>query len=116
MPLALQSDPRSRWRHRLGHDRDGHEQPVHFHWNRLIEDLNPARPVVTQFLDSQTSRFEALIPGDSSVAVVKMLAKLAQREALVLTYNDLLLLIGALFVFGLILLPLVRPTRSFFSR
>jgi hypothetical protein len=29
-------------------------------------------------------------------------------EALVLTYNDLLLLLGALFVFGLILLPLVH--------
>jgi DHA2 family multidrug resistance protein len=45
-----------------------------------------------------------------------MLARLVQREALVLTYNDLLLLIGAVFVFGLTLLPLVRPTRSFFSR
>ena len=89
---------------------------LHFHWNRLIEDLNPARPVVTQFLDSQASRIQALIPGDSSVAAVKLLAKLVQREALVLTYNDLLLLIGALFVFGLMLLPLVRPTNSFFSR
>jgi MFS transporter, DHA2 family, multidrug resistance protein len=89
---------------------------LHFHWNRLIEDVNPARPVVTQFLDSQASRFEALIPGDPNAAAVKMLAMLVQREALVLTYNDLLLLIGALFVFGLMLLPLVRPTRSFFSR
>ena len=35
---------------------------------------------------------------------MKMLANLVQREALVLTYNDLLLLIGCLFVFGLMLL------------
>jgi DHA2 family multidrug resistance protein len=89
---------------------------LHFHWNRLIEDLNPARPVVQHFLDLQGSRFEPLIPGDPGAASVKMLAKVVQREALVLTYNDLLLLIGALFVFGLMLLPLVRPTRSFFSR
>ena len=41
-----------------------------------------------------------------------MLANLTQREALVLTYNDLLLLLGALFVFGLMLLPLVRRPRS----
>ena len=41
---------------------------------------------------------------------------LVQREALVLTYNDLLLLIGALFIFGLMLLPLVSRPRSFLSR
>ena len=89
---------------------------LHFHWNRLIEHLNPARPVVQHFLDFQASRLEPLISGDPGAASVKMLAKLVQREALVLTYNDLLLLIGAVFVFGLMLLPLVRPTRSFFSR
>jgi DHA2 family multidrug resistance protein len=89
---------------------------LHFHWNRLIEDINPARPVVTQFLDTQAGRLETLIPGDSSAAAMKMLAGLVQREALVLTYNDLLLLIGGLFVFGLMLLPLVRRPRSFLSR
>jgi DHA2 family multidrug resistance protein len=88
---------------------------LHFHWNRLIEDINPARAVVQQFLDAQTSRFESLIPGDPRHAALKLLANLTQREALVLTYNDLLLLLGALFVFGLMLLPLVRRPRSFFA-
>ena len=83
---------------------------LHFHWNRLIEDINPARAAVQQFLDLQVNRFNTLIPGNSSHAAMKMLANLVQREALVLTYNDLLLLIGSLFVFGLMLLPLVgRP-------
>ena len=89
---------------------------VHFHWNRLIENINPARPVVQQFLDAQASRLDPLISGDSNLAGVKMLANLVQREALVLTYNDLLLLIGGLFVFGMMLLPLVRRPRSFLSR
>ena len=31
---------------------------LHFHWNRLIEDVNPARPAVQHFLDMQTNRFE----------------------------------------------------------
>ena len=91
-------------------------QRLHFHWNRLIEDINPARAAVQQFLDSQINHFESLIPGDPSHAAMKMLAKLVQREALVLTYNDLLLLIGCLFVFGLMLLPLVGRPRSFLSR
>jgi DHA2 family multidrug resistance protein len=89
---------------------------LHFHWNRLIEDINPARAAVQQFLDAQTSRFDSMIPGDPHRAAIKLLASLTQREALVLTYNDLLLLLGALFVFGLMLLPLVRRPRSFFAQ
>jgi MFS transporter, DHA2 family, multidrug resistance protein len=88
---------------------------LHFHWNRLIEDINPARAAVQQFLETQTSRFDSLIVGDPRHAAIKLLANLVQREALVLTYNDLLLLLGALFVFGLMLLPLVRRPRSFFA-
>ena len=56
-----------------------------------------------------------MIPGDVHRAAVKLLANLTQREALVLTYNDLLLLLGALFVFGFVLLPLVRRPRSLFA-
>jgi DHA2 family multidrug resistance protein len=89
---------------------------LHFHWNRLIENINPARAEVQHFLELQVNRFDPLIPGDPSHAAMTMLAKLVQREALVLTYNDLLLLIGLLFVFGLMLLPFVRRPRSLLSR
>src|SRR5262252_3541696 len=88
---------------------------LHFHWNRLIEDINPARSVVQHFLDTHANRFESLIPGDASRAAIKLLSGAAQREALVLTYNDLLLLLGALFICGLMLLPLVRRPRSFLA-
>jgi len=88
---------------------------LHFHWNRLIEDINPARAAVQHFLETQMGRFDSLIPGDPRGAAIKLLANLTQREALVLTYNDLLLLLGALFVLGLLLLPLVRRPSSFFA-
>ena len=70
---------------------------------------------VQQFLEAQTSRVDSLVPGDPHRAAIKLLAKLTHREALVLTCNDLLLLLVTLFVFGLILLPLVRRPRSFFA-
>ncbi len=89
---------------------------LHFHWNRLIEDINPARGPVQQFLEAQTNHLDPLVPGDPGHVATKLLANLVQREALVLTYNDLLLLLGALFVLGLILLPLVRRPRSFFAQ
>jgi DHA2 family multidrug resistance protein len=89
---------------------------VHFHWNRLIENINPARPVVQQFLETQTNRFDSLIPGDPNHAAVSLLANMVQREALVLTYNDVLMLMGGLFVFALMLMPLVRRQRSLMAR
>src|SRR5215467_7435630 len=54
---------------------------LHFHWSRLIEDINPARPVVQQFLDAHANRFDLLIPGDPHQAALKLLANLIQREA-----------------------------------
>ena len=89
---------------------------LHFHWSRLIENINPARPVVQQFLDAQTARLESLISGDPAQAALKLLAGLVQREALVLTYSDALMMIGAVFVVGVILMPLARPPRTMFSR
>jgi hypothetical protein len=35
-----------------------------------------------------------------------------QREALVLTYNDLIMLIGSVFVAALLVMPLVRRPRA----
>jgi DHA2 family multidrug resistance protein len=85
---------------------------LHFHWNRLIEDINPARPAVQHFLDMQAGRLDPLVPGDTGRAAVKLLANLVQREALVLTYNDAIMLLGSLFVAALFLMPLVRRPRA----
>ena len=89
---------------------------LHFHWGRLIEDINPARSVVQQFLDTQAGRLDMLIPGDPAQAALKLLAGVVQREALVLSYSDALLMIGAVFVAGVMLMPLARAPRTMFSR
>jgi DHA2 family multidrug resistance protein len=85
---------------------------LHFHWNRLIENINPARPAVQHFLDTQAGRLDALVPADTGRAAVRLLANLVQREALVMTYNDAIMLIGGLFVTALLLMPLVRRSRA----
>jgi len=89
---------------------------LHFHWSRLIEDVNPARPVVQHFLDAQTARLDPLLAGDPHRAAIQLLGNIVQREALVLTFNDVILMMGVLFVVGLVLLPLVRSRSSFMSR
>jgi len=85
---------------------------LHFHWNRLIEDINPARQSVQHFLEMHTSRFDALTAGDAAQKAVKLLADTVQREALLLTYNDALMVLGLGFAAGLVLMPLVKSPRS----
>jgi DHA2 family multidrug resistance protein len=88
---------------------------LHFHWNRLVENVNPARPAVQHFLEMQANRFDTVMP-DGTRAAMKLLAQAVQREALVLTYNDLLIMIGLFFVGALLLLPLVARPRSMMAR
>jgi MFS transporter, DHA2 family, multidrug resistance protein len=85
---------------------------LNFHWNRLIEDVNAARPSVQHFLDMQTNRFGDLLTGDSHQAALRALANIVHREALVLTYNDVIMLLGCLFVAALLAMPFVKNTRS----
>jgi DHA2 family multidrug resistance protein len=85
---------------------------LQFHWNRLIEDVNTARPAVQHFLDAQTARLGALVPGDPHRAAVELLASLVRREALVMSFNDALMMLGGVFAVALLLMPLVRSPRS----
>jgi DHA2 family multidrug resistance protein len=89
---------------------------LHFHWNRLIEDINPARPAVQHFLEMQSNRLDSMIPGDPSRGAMKLLADVVQREALVLTFNDVIMLLSGLFVLGLVMMPLLRRPRSAMAR
>jgi DHA2 family multidrug resistance protein len=89
---------------------------LHFHWNRLIEDINPARAAVQQFLEAQTNRLDGLVAGDPGRTALKLLSATVQREALVMTFNDLLLLLGTTFFIGLLMMPLVRRPRSATAR
>ena len=71
-----------------------------------------ARPAVQQFLDMQANRFDPTVP-DPSRAAMKLLADTVQREALVLTFNDVMLLIGGIFFIALVLIPILqRPGAS----
>jgi DHA2 family multidrug resistance protein len=66
---------------------------------------------VQHYLEMATGHLDPLVP-DSSRAAIGLLAARVQREALVLSFNDVILLLGALFVVGLFLMPLVRRQRS----
>ncbi|MFZ2007409.1 MAG: DHA2 family efflux MFS transporter permease subunit [Stellaceae bacterium] len=86
---------------------------LHFHWNRLIESVNPARPAVQHFLDVETNRFDPHFTGGGGPAAIQLLGRIVEREALVLTFNDVMLLIGGIFFVGLVMIPLLkRPSAA----
>jgi DHA2 family multidrug resistance protein len=86
---------------------------LHFHWNRLIESVNPARPAVQQWLDGATARFDPHFAGGGGPAAVKLLGRIVEREALVLTFNDVMLLIGSIFFIGMVMFPILkRPSAA----
>ena len=86
---------------------------LHFHWNRLIESINPARPAVQHFLDVETNRFDPHFTGGGGPAAIQLLGRIVEREALVLTFNDVMLLIGGIFFVGLVMIPLLkRPSAA----
>lgn len=55
---------------------------------------------------------DPLVAGDTSLAAIELLATVVRREALVLTFNDVIMLLGTLFVVGLMLMPLVSRPRG----
>ena len=65
------------------------------------------------YLDMQTSRFDPHFVDGGTPAAIKLLGRIVEREALVLTFNDVMLLIGGIFLIGLLMIPILkRPSAS----
>ncbi len=82
------------------------------HTSRLGESITAARPVVQAFLDSVTERYTALGVADPDMAALHTLSNLVARESLVITFNDALLLMAAVFFAALLLMPLIRKPKA----
>lgn len=82
------------------------------HRLHLAEQVSWARPNVATWLDTLAARIAVLQPGlPAEVAALRRLQGVMQREALVLSYNDVLLLMGLLFALCIPLVALVRRPR-----
>jgi DHA2 family multidrug resistance protein len=83
------------------------------HRANLADTMTATRPQVQTWLDGLSSRFDgAAIPADPDLAAMKTLSNLVLREAMVMTFNDVLLLMGAVFIAAFVLMPLVRKPKA----
>ncbi|MGO8921085.1 MAG: DHA2 family efflux MFS transporter permease subunit [Stellaceae bacterium] len=78
------------------------------HAERLSEHVTLARPDVQAFLDQLSSRVGQMLPGDAQLAATKLIMRLVEREATVLTFNDCLRAMALVFVLALVLVPVLR--------
>src|SRR4051812_2439904 len=89
------------------------EHGQQLHWSRLAERIEPGRPEVRATLDTMAARFGDVLRGaDPNVAALREVARVVQREALVLTFNDAFLAVSLLLAASLVLMPLVRRPRT----
>jgi len=82
------------------------------HMSRLSDNITTARPGVQDTLDAISGRLSGLMPGDADTAALKMMHAIVEREAMVLTFTDCLLLMAGVFAFAFLLMPLVRKPRA----
>jgi DHA2 family multidrug resistance protein len=82
------------------------------HVSRLSDWANSGSPQVQAWLDAVSARLGAALP-DADLAALRMLRNMVQREAQVLMFNDLLLVVAGVFFAALLALPFVHKPKMF---
>ncbi len=83
-----------------------------FHARVLLDHLNAGRAVVAERIDALTALYAERGAADAHGAAIKSLSDLAQREASVLAFADVLHLLCFLALFASIILIFVKPPQS----
>jgi len=82
------------------------------HRLHLSEGLNPARPGVSSAVDGIAAALAPRLGEAADHAALARLSAMVTRQALVLAYNDVLVVIAALFALSVPLVLLVKPPRD----
>lgn len=86
-----------------------------YHWQQLIPAINAGRePVTTTLAASSTPLAQAGVAAPDTVALAAVAQRLHQ-QALLLTFNDLFLIIGVLSLAALLVVPFLTETSSTLS-
>jgi DHA2 family multidrug resistance protein len=81
------------------------------HFDRLGEFINPARNSYHHWLDTLTARYSALGVAEPAHAAMKSIVGIVQREATMMSFNDVHITMGAIFLLSMVFLPLVKAPK-----
>jgi DHA2 family multidrug resistance protein len=71
------------------------------HWMRLVENLTPGNPNLQAFLSNTGAGLSIDLGEAGDAAATKLLATMVRRQADVLTFSDVLLLMAVVFIASL---------------
>ncbi|WP_414471538.1 DHA2 family efflux MFS transporter permease subunit [Microvirga sp. M2] len=81
------------------------------HLQRLRENVNWGRSTAVETMDAMTRKFQAL-GADASTAAIKNLSNMVRREAMVMSFADVFLLLTVLFLALILALPFIKKPRA----
>lgn len=77
---------------------------INHHWLRMRESLTAGNDQATGFLEGLASRYETMhMGGDPEAGALKILGQLTFQQASILAYNDLFLILAAIFAGALVM-------------
>ena len=82
------------------------------HVARLHEAVNWARSAATERLSTLTDGFSTALGADASHQALSVMQNTVRREALVMAFSDVFLIVAVLFVAVVLLVPLARKPRA----
>jgi DHA2 family multidrug resistance protein len=85
---------------------------LNLHWARLVDRLTAANPNVMAYLDRFGQALSNRMGAAGDNAALKSLANLVMREAQVLTFADVSLIMAAIFIVAIALVPLLRVPKG----
>jgi len=78
------------------------------HELRLAERITDARAVVTEQFQALTDRFDGQFATNAEAAARAVISQRLELQALVLTFQDVLLLMASVFLVALLLMPFMK--------
>ncbi|WP_114947517.1 DHA2 family efflux MFS transporter permease subunit [Microvirga calopogonii] len=81
------------------------------HLQRLHESVNWSRSTAVETLNSMTMKFQSL-GTDAGTAAIKNLSNMVRREAMVMSFSDVFLLLTVLFLGLVFALPFIKKPRA----
>ena len=81
------------------------------HFARLADAINPGRPEVQARIEALAAHFGERIATDPTLAAIKTMGAVLHREAALMAFNDVFLVMAWVFFAALLFMPLVRRPR-----
>jgi DHA2 family multidrug resistance protein len=85
---------------------------TNFHWNRMVDFINPGRWEVQQYMDSIAGMLGDRSPADQTQLAIKMLTNKVQGQAYLMSFIDVFFLLSLLFAAAAVAVVLAQKPKQ----